>query len=296
MRWGNKMRLGDKITLPKLAETAGWWDAMCRVTTTPLDSVWFAWTTANGRGRLQQIKAGTSVSLTLLQDLRYTYDATGNITRTQDWKAASTEEEAYTYDALNRLTWASGAYNETYQYNGGGNLTWNSAQGGAYYYSLSKPHAVESTANGASYGYDANGNMTTRTIGVDVYVLSYDAENRLTLVTKNGNPAASFGYDGDAAHGFGHGWHGTRHPCSHPWTAFGSTTVNADVSAAKQAEIRYTAWGVCRYTSGTMPASYRFTGQRQSYSTSRRECVCSRWLSATGSSSSALSACSAVGF
>ena len=78
--------------------------------------------------------------------------------------------------------------------------------------------------------------------------------------------------------------------------SLGSTTVNADVYAAKQAEIRYTAWGVSRYASGAMPTDYRFTGQRQSYSTSRRECVCSRWLSATGSSSSALSACSAVGF
>jgi len=45
---------------------------------------------------------------------------------------------------------------------------------------------------------DANGNQTTRTIGSEVYTLSYDAENRLVSVS---GPSlnATFSYDGDGA-------------------------------------------------------------------------------------------------
>jgi RHS repeat-associated protein len=43
----------------------------------------------------------------------------------------------------------------------------------------------------------------------------------------------------------------------------GSTTITADgATGAKLSELRYKAWGEDRYTSGTAPTSYRFTGQR----------------------------------
>lgn len=58
-------------------------------------------------------------------------------------------------------------------------------------------HALTSLSNGNSYAYDANGNQVTRIIGTDTFSLTYDAENRLTTVLKNGQPLASFTYDGD---------------------------------------------------------------------------------------------------
>ena len=58
------------------------------------------------------------------------------------------------------------------------------------------PNSHAATAyNGWTYGYDANGNMTTRTNGGQTYTLGYDAENRLTSVS--GAATASFTYDGD---------------------------------------------------------------------------------------------------
>ncbi len=43
----------------------------------------------------------------------------------------------------------------------------------------------------------------------------------------------------------------------------GSTAVVADAEGNKVAEVRYKAWGEDRYTFGTTPTTYRYTGQRQ---------------------------------
>jgi YD repeat-containing protein len=45
-----------------------------------------------------------------------------------------------------------------------------------------------------NYGYDANGNQTSHTIGGSTSTLTYDYENRLTAVS--GATSASFVYDG----------------------------------------------------------------------------------------------------
>jgi YD repeat-containing protein len=58
-------------------------------------------------------------------------------------------------------------------------------------------HAVTGTSNGNTYGYDANGNMTTRTVGGVTYGLTYDAENRLVRITQGEDVLALYTYDGD---------------------------------------------------------------------------------------------------
>ena len=42
----------------------------------------------------------------------------------------------------------------------------------------------------------------------------------------------------------------------------GSTAITTNSSGVKSAEIRYFPWGTTRYTSGTTPTTFRFTGQR----------------------------------
>ena len=42
----------------------------------------------------------------------------------------------------------------------------------------------------------------------------------------------------------------------------GSTALTANSSGGLYAELRYKPWGENRYTSGTTPTTYRFTGQR----------------------------------
>ena len=42
----------------------------------------------------------------------------------------------------------------------------------------------------------------------------------------------------------------------------GSQAITTNSSGSKSAEIRYYPWGTERYTSGTTPTTYHFTGQR----------------------------------
>jgi len=52
-------------------------------------------------------------------------------------------------------------------------------------------------AFGNSYGYDANGNQTSRTIGGVAYTFIFDYENRVTEVKQGTTGIATFVYDAD---------------------------------------------------------------------------------------------------
>jgi RHS repeat-associated protein len=46
----------------------------------------------------------------------------------------------------------------------------------------------------------------------------------------------------------------------------GSTAVVADTNGVETSEVRYKPWGETRYASGTLPTTYKFTGQREEQS------------------------------
>jgi RHS repeat-associated protein len=160
------------------------------------------------------------------------------------------------------------------------------------------PHAV-SGAGGNTYAYDCNGNQVTRTIGGSTYNLTYDAENRMTAVS--GGTTASFVYDGDGQRVKGtvsgatttyiHNyfeWTGSTSSMKKyyydgaarvamrtgnstlPTTGLnwlfgdhlGSTSITADSGGNRSGELRYKGWGENRYSWGTTPTTYQFTGQR----------------------------------
>jgi YD repeat-containing protein len=160
---------------------------------------------------------------------------------------------------------------------------------GTYTYNATHKHAVASVS-GRSFQYDANGNMTQRVIS-STYNLTYDAENHLTGVS--GAATATFVYDGDgnrvkatvggvtvAYVGNYYEWSGStgtsyyyagpvRIAMRQGSTLYylfadhlGSTSVVATSSGSKSAEVCYRAWGEDRYTSGTAPTDFRYTGQR----------------------------------
>jgi len=140
-------------------------------------------------------------------------------------------------------------------------------------------------------GYDANGNMTLRLKDGARYYLSYDAENRLTGVS--GAVSATFVYNGDGQRvtatigstttyiGNYFEWKGDE------WTSYyyagstriamrtragveyllgdhlGSTSLTVNSTGDNPRELRYYPWGEVRYTSGTTPTDYRFTGQQE---------------------------------
>jgi RHS repeat-associated protein len=128
-------------------------------------------------------------------------------------------------------------------------------------------------------------------ISGSTYNLTYDAENRLTGVS--GAATATFVYDGDGNRVKGtvggvtityignyYEWSGST-ATSYYYAGsvrvamrqgstlsymfadqLGSTSVVANSSGSKTAEVRYKAWGEDRYTSGTVSSGYRYTGQR----------------------------------
>ena len=71
-------------------------------------------------------------------DLSYTYDDVGNVTQIGDVRGGETQDQAFCYDALDRLTSAAtsgsglwGSYSEGYTCDTIGNLT---SKGGVSYY------------------------------------------------------------------------------------------------------------------------------------------------------------------
>jgi RHS repeat-associated protein len=151
-----------------------------------------------------------------------------------------------------------------------------------------------------TYDYDENGNMTSRNESGTSYSQAFDAENRLTTVS--GAASATFVYDGDgnrikatfssgttAYVGNHFEWTGSTSTMKKYYYAngqriamrvgngsgttglnyllsdhLGSTaiTVNGE-GTTEVGELRYYPYGETRYTSGSTPTSYRFTGQRE---------------------------------
>jgi RHS repeat-associated protein len=59
----------------------------------------------------------------------------------------------------------------------------------------SKSYSVNVTGGNATYTYDANGNLATKTEGADAWVYTWNALNQLTAVSKNGASQATYHYD-----------------------------------------------------------------------------------------------------
>ncbi len=158
---------------------------------------------------------------------------------------------------------------------------------------MNHKHAVTQMGTD-SFTYDANGNQVTRSVGGSSYTLTYDAENRLVGVS--GAITASFVYDGDGNRVKGtisgttttyvgnyYEWTGSTTTMKKYYYAgttrvaertgsstlnyllgdhLGSQSITTSSSGAKTGEIRYYPWGTERYTWGTTPTTYHFTGQR----------------------------------
>ncbi|MGB4976087.1 MAG: RHS repeat-associated core domain-containing protein, partial [Anaerolineae bacterium] len=172
-------------------------------------------------------------------------------------------------------------------------------QNGAHKHAVT--HVGGTTAGYQKYWYDQNGNATRRISGSQDITLSYDAENRLTAMS--GGVTSSYVYDGDGKRvketaggattvyiGNTFEWTGSTATMKSYYYAGGtrvamrtetasSGTVNyllsdhlgsqaltltsAGARLNTNTELRYMPYGAPRYTAGTTPTSYNFTGQRK---------------------------------
>jgi RHS repeat-associated protein len=131
-----------------------------------------------------------------LMDIEYQYDAVSNVAAVRDWSSTGSAWVNYTYDGLNRLTGASGAWSASFSYDAVGNLTSkteNGVQVTLAYTNTAHVHAP-GAVSGRGLGYDSNGNMTTRWNNGIKYVQEYDATNHLSKVTSLTN-VVTFTYD-----------------------------------------------------------------------------------------------------
>lgn len=165
------------------------------------------------RGWLTSIASQNS-SGTLIQNLTYSFNKLGNLTRRADGEfGANPLIETISYDNLNRLTQSSttqsgtGAWssnvNVVYDVLGNitsksdtGNYTYGQAHAACEGASTPGRHAVTTVAGekNASYCYDANGNMTSgdgRTIGYSAYDMPQSISRGATTVTFTYGPERS---------------------------------------------------------------------------------------------------------
>ena len=161
-------------------------------------------TAGNSNFRLKAINHGDASDE--LMDFSYEYDLVGNIERLSSTTLTDvTDVQTFGYDHLYRLKTANATvtnttslagYNLDYTYELNGNIeTVNDGSGViSYTYSITQPHAVTNLSNGDAFVYDANGNMTERTVDGVKYVQDFDVENRLVAVTK-GTDVTEFYYD-----------------------------------------------------------------------------------------------------
>ncbi|MCU7801935.1 MAG: RHS repeat protein [Candidatus Thiodiazotropha sp. (ex Lucinoma borealis)] len=124
----------------------------------------------------------------------YQHDPVGNITDWQDLLSTG-QDQLFDYDALYRLTSASGAYGDiTYTYDATGNRISLTLDGSTETYSyVPSSHRLQQILGSVidSRSYDAAGNTIQSLIGS----YTYDDTNRMVSFTKTGT-AATYAYNG----------------------------------------------------------------------------------------------------
>jgi RHS repeat-associated protein len=105
----------------------------------------------------------------------------------------------------------------------------------------------------ASFLYDADGNRvqgTVNTVTIKYVRAHYEVE---------GSTVRKFYYAGGVRVAMRTG---TGNPNYFLTDHLGSTTVTLTNTGTREAELRYSAWGMSRYTFGNTPTSFQYTGQR----------------------------------
>jgi YD repeat-containing protein len=144
--------------------------------------------------RLKTIQHGSTFDS--LPDFTYSYDIVGNILS----RSYLSYQEGFGYDHLNRLMDVIAIndimidYEHVYTYDELGNIVERDTT--KYEQLAAGPHAVTHVDNEQVFGYDANGNMITRTLGIDNYTQVFDIQNRLIeVVDNNTGDSTRFAYD-----------------------------------------------------------------------------------------------------
>jgi RHS repeat-associated protein len=163
------------------------YDATNKLTTRTLPNGVVTTSQYDGLNRLTRLTHAKGANT--LADFQYQFNTVNDITQMTDGAGAHN----YTYDSVDRLTAATHPIqtNESYTYDDVGNRT-ASQQGSSYSY---QPFNRLVSANGASFGYDANGNLTSKTDTNGSWTYTWDYENRLKQASLAGSVTVNYSYD-----------------------------------------------------------------------------------------------------
>jgi RHS repeat-associated protein len=142
----------------------------------------------------------TTKGASTIQQLSYDWDERLNLKSRTDALQTQQKTERFRHDVLDRLNCAyfspmenaNAACDTSYGYAANGNLTTKSDVGSLSYTDPKHPHAV-TNAPGETYTYNAVGNQITRPGGVSITYTPFDLPRTIT----QGAKTVSFGYDGD---------------------------------------------------------------------------------------------------
>jgi len=203
----------QSMTYPDHTTVTDSYDALGRVTKVATGATAFATFTYNPDGTINTMTYGdgevtsyaydsmdrptsitTSQGSTQELGLSYRYDGAGNV--------VSINSETFSYDALERLTSATGPWGAaSYSYDPAGNMVQkqnSSSSTTKYAYNSMDELVRSSTASGVTtYSYDGDGDLVLKNDGTNVWTYSYDAQGQLTKVLENGVVVQQNLYDGD---------------------------------------------------------------------------------------------------
>jgi RHS repeat-associated protein len=177
-------QLGDSGAL----NTTFAYDATNKLTTRTLPNGVVSTYEYDGLNRLTRLKHAKAANT--LADFQYQLNAANAVTQMVD----SAGTHSYTYDSLDRLTAAThpaGQTSESYTYDDVGNRT-ASHQGTSYSYQAFNQLV---SANGTTFGYDANGNQTSMADATNNWTYSWDYENHLKQAALSGGVTVNYAYD-----------------------------------------------------------------------------------------------------
>jgi len=143
-------------------------------------------------------QAITAISAASALNLGYGYDSRGNTTSMTNYLESS-KSQTYGYDSLSRLTGFSGAWGSgSFGYDAIGNRTAKTVAGMQTTYGYTSNRLVSTTGSEpTNYAYNGNGTLSGGTWGGANYSLAYDRFDNLSSFSSGSNVLASFGYDGD---------------------------------------------------------------------------------------------------
>lgn len=222
-------------SMPDVAQGSRTWDIvyagdpLTYATTTYYWRIKF-WDHSNFEGDWSEVASFGTYNSKVYQDVHYTYDANGNITKIVDSSDTDSAKTVnYTYDDLNRLTGATATnvaagtstYTHTYTYDSLGNFT-NKSDVGNYSYAgtnNANPHAA-TTINSVTNTYDNNGNLTDD----GTWAHTWDYRNRL-IESDDGTDTITYTYDQNGDRITTYDGTTTRIYPSNLYNKAGSTTV-----------------------------------------------------------------------